>query len=256
MKKYKGFLIDLDGTMYRGNEPIKSAVEFVMTLAKKGLPYVFVTNNSSQTPRQVADSLARFRIAVHPDQVITSSLAAANYVKQLNECARVYLIGEEGLRTAFIEKGLSFTSKNPDYVVIGIDRQITYEKLKNACLAVRDGAEFIATNADKAIPTEAGLVPGNGAILSVISTSTGQAPIIVGKPERIIMQEALHRLQLSAADTVMIGDNYATDIAAGMHAHLDTVLVLTGVTTRADLQTVTTQPTYIVDELTELLPLL
>lgn len=256
MKKYKGFLIDLDGTMYRGNEPIESAIQFVNALAKRELPYVFVTNNSSQTPKQVAHSLGRFGITVHPEQIITSSVATANYVRQLQARANVYLIGEKGLRTAFREQGLSITTNNPDFVVIGIDRQITYEKLRTACLAVRGGAKFVATNGDKAIPTEVGLVPGNGALLSVISTSTGQEPTVIGKPERIIMQEALTELQLEAEETVMIGDNYATDITAGMNAQMDTILVLSGVTTRADLQTVRTQPTYIVDQLTEIIPLL
>lgn len=251
VKNYKGFLIDLDGTIYRGKERIDSAVEFVHKLAEKGLPYLFVTNNSSKTPEQVAKTLEGFGVSVTSEQIITSSLATADYIFEQKQEANVFMIGEEGLRNALENKGFALRDENVDYVVIGIDRAITYEKLANACLAVRNGAELISTNADKAIPTERGLVPGNGALTSIVSTSTGVDPIFIGKPEPIIIEQALKRLGVGKEDALMIGDNYDTDILAGINSGLDTLLVHTGVTTKEQLLDVKRRPTYVFDTLEE-----
>ncbi|PWA11998.1 TIGR01457 family HAD-type hydrolase [Pueribacillus theae] len=251
VKNYKGFLIDLDGTIYRGKERIDSAVEFVHKLAEKGLPYLFVTNNSSKTPEQVANTLEGFGVSATSEQIITSSLATADYIYEQKQEANVFMIGEEGLKNALEKKGFALSDENVDYVIIGIDRAITYEKLAKACLAVRNGAELISTNADKAIPTERGLVPGNGAITSVVSTSTGVTPIFIGKPEPIIIGQALKRLGVGKEDAIMIGDNYDTDILAGINSGLDTLLVHTGVTTKEQLLVVKKQPTYVCDSLEE-----
>lgn len=248
--KYRGYLIDLDGTMYRGNEKIESAIRFVNKLSSHRIPYLFVTNNSSKTPKQVAETLSNFGVPAIPEQVITSSLATARYISQKSEGASVFMIGEIGLEQALNQKGLLLVNEqNADYVVIGIDREITYEKLAKACLAIRNGATFISTNADKAIPTERGLIPGNGAMTAVISTSTGVEPTFIGKPERIIIEQALELLGVSRNEAIMIGDNYDTDIRAGMNAEIDTLLVYTGVTKKVDLQYVSHQPTHTVQSL-------
>ncbi|MDQ0273061.1 TIGR01457 family HAD-type hydrolase [Cytobacillus purgationiresistens] len=249
MNKYKGYLIDLDGTMYKGTELIAEAVGFVNQLTQLGIPYLFVTNNSSRTPNQVADKLKDFGIAAEEEQVFTTSMATANYIYEKKSDASVYVIGEEGIQSALKEKGLSFAGENADYVVTGIDRSITYEKLAQACLAVRNGAVFISTNGDIAIPTERGLLPGNGSLTSVITVSTQTSPIFIGKPESIIMEQALKVLGTSKDETLMVGDNYDTDIMAGMNAGIDTLLVHTGVTSKILLEGYEQKPTYKVDTL-------
>lgn len=251
MNTYKGYLIDLDGTMYRGEEKIEEASDFIKALVKKDIPYLFVTNNSSRKPEQVAKKLMSLDIPATPDHVFTTSMATANYMIERKPKASVYMIGEEGLREALIEKGFTFTDEHPDYVVIGIDREITYEKLTKACSAVRNGATFLSTNGDIALPTEHGMLPGNGALTSVIAVSTQVNPIFIGKPEAIIMDQALKVIGTKREETVMVGDNYDTDILAGIRAGMDTLLVHTGVTTVEKLTNYETQPTHVVHSLTD-----
>ncbi|MEH7439111.1 TIGR01457 family HAD-type hydrolase [Neobacillus drentensis] len=249
MKKYKGYLIDLDGTMYKGSERIEAASDFVKNLRDYGIPYLFVTNNSSRTPAQVAEKLVSFDIPAEEKMVFTTSQATSNFIYEQKKDATVYVIGEEGIQTAIEEKGFSFAGEDADFVVVGIDREITYEKLAVACLAVRNGATFISTNGDIAIPTERGLLPGNGSLTSVISVSTQTKPIFIGKPESIIMEQALKVLGTAKEETLMVGDYYDTDILAGMNAGMDTLLVHTGVTTKQLLTGYDRQPTFVVDTL-------
>ncbi|MCA0171289.1 TIGR01457 family HAD-type hydrolase [Bacillus sp. RAR_GA_16] len=251
MKNYKGYLIDLDGTMYRGTEKIHEAVEFVKRLKEANLPYLFVTNNSSKRKEQVSEKLEDFGVPCTPDHVFTTSMATASYISNEKRDASVYVIGEEGIRDALTDVGLTIQDDNPDYVVVGIDRSITYEKFAKACIAVRNGATFISTNGDIAIPTERGLLPGNGSLTSVVSVSTEVDPIFIGKPEPIIMEQALAQLGTSKEETLMVGDNYRTDILAGINAGLDTLLVHTGVTTKEHLESVEKLPTYTVQTLDE-----
>lgn len=253
MKSYKGYLIDLDGTMYRGTEVIKEAAEFVKRLISLNIPYLYVTNNSTKTPEQVAEKLNKFQIPAHADEVFTTAMASANYIAEQSPKANVYMIGEQGLKSALMEKGLNLEedSKQVDYVVVGLDQQISYEKLVLACLAIRNGASYVITNGDKALPSERGLLPGNGAIASVISVSTQTDPIVVGKPESIIVDQAIKLLGLSKEDILMVGDNYHTDIMAGINANIDTLLVHTGVTTKEDLLEYSVQPTYTTNSLSD-----
>lgn len=251
MRKYKGYLIDLDGTMYRGTERIEAASDFVKRLADKRIPYLFVTNNSSRTPSQVAAKLRAFDIPAAEEQVFTTSQATANYIFEKKQDATVYVIGEDGLKSAILEKGLKESGENAEFVAMGIDRDISYEKLSVACLAVRNGATFISTNGDIAIPTERGLMPGNGSLTSVVSVSTRTKPIFIGKPESIIMDQALKVLGTNKEETLMVGDYYDTDILAGINAGMDTLLVHTGVTTRELLEGYDIKPTYSVDTLDE-----
>lgn len=250
--KYHGYLFDLDGTMYRGKEDIDSAVRFVNNLAELDIPYMFVTNNSAKTPDQVVADLLKFEIPASREQVITSSLATARYIRKKSPQATVYMIGEEGLKSALNEQGLTIVDEaTADFVVIGIDRNIDYEKYVTACLAIQNGATFLATNADKKIPTERGFVPGNGALASVVTTATGRQPTFIGKPERFMIDQALEQLQVAKHEVVLVGDNYDTDIRAGMNAGIDTILVLTGVTQKTDLPHVPQFPTHIVANLDE-----
>ncbi|MED3760012.1 TIGR01457 family HAD-type hydrolase [Peribacillus frigoritolerans] len=249
MKSYKGYLIDLDGTMYRGTEQIAEAAGFINDLRKRDIPYLFVTNNSSRTPAQVADKLRSIGILTEDDQVFTTSMATANYIAEQKKGASVYVVGEEGIIEALKEKGMKLVEEHPDYLVMGIDRGINYEKLSKACLAVRNGAVFISTNGDIAIPTEQGLLPGNGSLTSVVSVSTQVQPIFIGKPESVIVEQALRVLGIPKEETIMVGDNYDTDILAGINAGIDTLLVHTGVTTKERLKQYKEQPTHVVDTL-------
>jgi 4-nitrophenyl phosphatase len=249
MKNYKGYLIDLDGTMYKGSEQIEAASDFVKRLRKKNIPYLFVTNNSSRTPMQVSEKLQQFDIPSNENLVFTTSQATANFIYDRKKDATVYVIGEEGIRTALEEKGFAFGGENADFVVVGIDREINYEKLAIACLAVRNGATFISTNGDIALPTERGLLPGNGSLTSVITVSTQTQPIFIGKPESIIMEQALKVLGTNKEETLMVGDYYDTDILAGMNAGMDTLLVHTGVTTKELLAGYDRKPTFAIDSL-------
>lgn len=254
LKHYKGYLVDLDGTMYKGNQVIEGAAEFIQSLNKHDIPYLFLTNNSSKTQVDVATHLNSMGIETTPDRVFTTSMAAAKYVKSKKANARCYVIGEDGLIDAIEKENMTITDQNCDFVVFGIDRNITYEKYAKACLAIRDGATFISTNSDIAIPTERGLLPGNGALTSVITTSTNQEPIFIGKPESIIMNEAMAVLGTRAEDTIMVGDNYQTDIQAGIQAGIDTLMVFTGVTPFDAYPSLRIKPTQYVHNLKEWIP--
>lgn len=254
VKHYNGYLIDLDGTMYKGNQVIEGAPEFVQALHSNGIPYLFLTNNSSKTQADVAAHLNGMGIEATPDHVFTSSMAAAKYVKHQKANARCYVIGEDGLFDAIEKEGMTITDEMCDFVVFGIDRDITYEKYTKACLAIRNGATFISTNSDVAIPTERGLLPGNGALTSVITVSTNQEPIFIGKPESIIMREALAVLGTRDEETVMVGDNYQTDIKAGIRAGIDTLMVFTGVTPFHSYPSLDVKPTHYVQNLRDWIP--
>ncbi|GAB3047685.1 TIGR01457 family HAD-type hydrolase [Virgibacillus ainsalahensis] len=251
MKNYSGYLIDLDGTMYQGINPIDGAADFVDALHRKKIPYLFVTNNSSATQEKVSSKLNKMGIKSTPKNVVTTSLATAKFIKERKSDARCYVIGEEGIHAALEGQGLTITEEDCDFVVVGIDRQVTYEKFAKACMNVRNGATFISTNSDVAIPTERGLLPGNGSLTSVVTVSTGIEPIFIGKPEAIIMEEALDMLGLSKEETLMVGDNYHTDIVAGINAGIDTLMVFTGVTPFEEFSGLPVKPTYHVQHLKE-----
>lgn len=253
-KAYKGYLIDLDGTMYRGAERVEAASDFVKTLREKEIPHLFVTNNSSRRPDQVADKLNTFDIPAQPEQIYTTSMATASYIKAQKPGAKVYAMGEEGLLHALEDAGLTLAEENCDYVVVGLDHELNYEKLTKACLNVRAGATFLSTNGDVAIPTERGMLPGNGSITSVVTVSTGVEPTFIGKPESIIMEQAMAAIGLNREDTLMVGDNYHTDILAGMNAGMDTLHVQTGVTTKEQLSLYNQQPTYTISTLNQWIP--
>lgn len=253
MKAYDGYLIDLDGTVYRGEERIDAAVSFVKELRESGMPYVFVTNNSAKRPEQVAEKLRGLGVPAEPENVMTSSIATAKVMAEKKVGPLVYIIGEEGLYAAMEEKGFEVVEEGADAIVLGIDRGLTYEKLAHACLELQAGAAFYSTNPDVAFPTERGLVPGNGSLTALITTATGCEATFVGKPEAAIVEQALEMLGTKKERTLMVGDNYDTDILAGIRAGLDTLLVHTGVTSPEALQRYEVQPTYTLNSLSEYL---
>lgn len=251
MKRYQACLFDLDGTIYHGNKVIEGARRLLHFLRQNGVPYLFLTNNSTKPADVVARKLREMGVVAHSQDVITSATATARYLAERTDCQKVYVIGEEGLTKALAAYGMTFDSIEPDAVVVGLDRQVNYEKLARACLAIRNGARFIATNPDRALPTEKGLLPGNGAIARAIAASTNIAPSFIGKPEPTMAEFALEQLRATPEETILIGDNYDTDICCGMRAGIDTLLVFSGVTTKTDLRKLKKMPTYCVESLDE-----
>ncbi|EGL83015.1 HAD-superfamily subfamily IIA hydrolase like protein [Caldalkalibacillus thermarum TA2.A1] len=249
MRTYKLFVLDLDGTMYRGDQKIEEAPVFIRELEKRGLDYVFLTNNATKTPQQVVDHLARFDIITQPEKVYTTSVVTAQYVTERKKNPTVYVVGERALVESLRQAGCQLVADEQDlarcdFVVMGLDRQVTYEKLAKATLAVRAGAQFISTNKDKALPTERGLLPGNGSLTAVVQTATGIEPTYIGKPEPLMLEMIMAEKGLGKEDVLMIGDNYETDILAGIRAGVDTAIVFTGFTTKEDLARVDRKPTY------------
>ena len=254
MQHYKGYLLDLDGTMYKGTEEVDGAAQFIDYLNQQGIPHLYVTNNSTKTPEEVTAKLREMHIDAKPEEIVTSALATANFIANEKANASVYMIGGSGLKAALLDRRLTLRrDKHVDYVVIGLDEQVTYDKLAIATLAVREGATFISTNPDVSIPKESGLLPGNGAITSVVSVSTGQQPQFIGKPEPVIMDIALDILKLDKADVAMVGDLYDTDIMSGINVGVDTIHVQTGVTSFAEIQEKDVPPTYSVKDLNEVI---
>lgn len=249
---YKGYLIDLDGTIYLGKEPIPAGKRFVESLQAKGLPFLFVTNNTTRSPEVVADRLAtEFDIHVGPETIYTASLATIDFMKDDAKGKKVFVIGEAGLIDLILAAGFEWEETNPDYVVVGLDNDVTYEKFVLATLAIQKGATFIGTNPDKNIPTERGLLPGAGALIAMVETATQTPPIFIGKPEAIIMDKAVNRIGLNKDEVIMVGDNYETDICSGIRNGIDSLLVLSGFTPKAAVPMLPVAPTYVLDSLDE-----
>lgn len=224
----KALLIDLDGTMYSGSAAIPGAAESVKRLAAAGIPHLFVTNNSSRPPEAVAAALRGFGAPAAPEQVVTSSEAAAEYIAGLSPGAKVHVIGEAGLRSALVAHGLVLAEDEPaDYVVQGIDRELTYGKLAAAVTQLLGGANYVQTNPDRLLPWDGGFLPGAGSIGAALREAAGIEPIVIGKPSDKIIRYAMRRLP-EDCETWVVGDNPLTDIAAGAAAGLRTALVLTG----------------------------
>ncbi|WKA52199.1 TIGR01457 family HAD-type hydrolase [Planococcus liqunii] len=249
MKNYKAYCLDLDGTVYRGTEPIAEAVDFVRRLQTEGIEPFFVTNNASMTQLQLHQKLARFGIDTTESQIMSSALAAAKYIKRWYPNKTVFVIGSDGLHQALAQEGISQVEQDADIVVMGIDPAVNYEKLATACLEVRKGAVFLSTNRDLAFPSERGLLPGNGAFTTLVAASTGVDPVYIGKPEGHMLDAILYEHGFEKNDMVMIGDNYDTDILAGVHFEIDTVHVNTGVTPMEDVMKKDVQPTHLLEHL-------
>jgi 4-nitrophenyl phosphatase len=262
-----GFLIDLDGTLYSGSNPIPQAYEFITLLQQKKLPFLLLTNNSSRLPEEVAAHLHEVSgIAVTADEIFTSAQAAARYIADQQQHASVYCIGENGLLHALKAAGLTIIVEpaddtvTPDFVVQGIDRQFTYTKLEKAVQFITGGAVFINTNPDHLLPSGDKPHPGAGSIAAAISTASQVNPIIIGKPSSIIMNYAIEQISLPSNDIWVVGDNIRTDIGGGMLVGCRTALVLTGLATadNVQLQIVASQiqPDLICSDLMELAAML
>ena len=252
----RGVLIDLDGVVYTGREPIPGAAGFLAEARRHGLPFLLVTNNSTASPEHVAERLLGMGIEVVPDEILTSAQAAAAYVRsRAQPGAAVRIVGEAGLRQAVVEEGLTLVDDGRvgslEWVIVGLDRGFDYARLTGATRAILAGAQFVATNADALLPVEGGqVIPGAGSIVAAIQTATGRAPVIVGKPEPGLFEHGLRRLGgLRPEAVAMIGDRLDTDVVGGRRAGLRTILVLSGVTTRVELDAGSTRPDAVAQDL-------
>ncbi|OIO85442.1 MAG: hypothetical protein AUK01_06180 [Anaerolineae bacterium CG2_30_57_67] len=253
----RGLILDMDGVIWKADAPIGDLPAIFAEIRRRGLKFVFATNNSTRTPQQYVDQLARLGVAVEGWQVVTSSLAAADLIaRQLPAHAPVFAIGEDGLIQALIEKNLivlpAESAESAQAVVLGIDRKVNFQKMAEAALLVRRGVPFYATNLDKTFPTPRGQIPGAGAWASVIITASGSEPIVAGKPSTALMELALARLALPREAALVVGDRLETDIAAGQAAHCPTALVLSGVSTRAQAQAWAPKIDLIANHLTDI----
>ncbi|MDQ0430351.1 4-nitrophenyl phosphatase [Planomicrobium stackebrandtii] len=229
-KTYGAYCLDLDGTIYRGTEPVEEAAAFVKRLQLKEIEPYFVTNNASMTQQQLKAKLAGFGIDAKKERIMSSAIAAAKYIKRWYSERSVYMIGSDGLDQALRQEGIERVEEDAGIVLMGIDRNITYEKLAAACLEIRKGAVFLSTNQDLAFPSEKGFLPGNGAFTALVAASTDVDPVYIGKPEIHMLDAIQYESGLEKSEMVMIGDNYDTDIQAGIRFGIDTIHVNTGVT--------------------------
>lgn len=249
---YKGYLIDLDGTIYKGRERIPAGERFIQRLQEQEIPYLLVTNNTTRTPQMVQDMLAQqFNIQTPLETIYTATMATVDYMKDMNRGQTVYVIGETGLKSAISEAGYIEDKENPAYVVVGLDSQVTYDMLATATLAIAKGALFIGTNPDLNIPTERGLMPGAGSLVALLEAATRVKPVFIGKPNAIIMNKALDILRVKRSEAIMVGDNYLTDIMAGIQNDIASLLVTTGFTKAEEVPNLPIQPDYVVASLDE-----
>ena len=247
-------ILDMDGVIWRSDQPIGNLPRLFTEINDLGLKFAFVTNNSCLDASQFIDKLDRMGVKSSSEQVITSSMAVAQLLsKQFPGGGPVYIIGEIGLYNTLKEYGYYHDDRKPQGVIVGMDRQVTYQEISTASLLIRNGVPFYATNDDKTYPTRRGLEPGAGAILAAIETATNVRPIVAGKPNSTVIELALDRLSSQNNQALMIGDRLETDILAGQRAGTRTALVLSGASTRADLQKWSPKPDLTAENLSQLL---
>jgi len=244
-----GFLIDMDGVIYRGGHLIPGADRFINDLRRADVPFRFLTNNSQRTRRDVATRLQRLGIDVGSEHVYTCAMATARYLARQRPGGTAYVIGEGGLLNALHENGYSVVDKDPDYVVVGEGRTISFEMVEAALKMILGGAKLIATNLDPNCPTESGLRPGCGATVAMLETASGVKAFSVGKPSPVMLRGARKELGLTTDQTVVIGDTMETDILGGVQLGFKTILVLSGGTSREDLDRYAYRPDRIVDSI-------
>ena len=252
LRSIDSFIIDMDGVLYQGQRLQVGAKEFVEELERCSFPYMMVTNNSTRTPQAYVGKLKTMGIEVGEAHILTSAQATAAYLEKIAPPGgKIYVIGEEGLLAELVKSGYRIADSDwkVDFLVVGMDTHLTYEKLKMATLAIRSGAQFIACNPDKTFPSELGIVPGNGAILAALEAATDIQPLIIGKPQPAIFQMAIERMGTSLETTAVLGDRLETDILGGLRAGLKTVLLLSGVTSRQRLAESSITPDWVFEDI-------
>jgi len=255
----RAVVLDMDGVLYLANTPRPGARELLAFLRERGVPYLFLTNNATRTPEQYAMHLADLGLEPHPspDRFITSGEVTVRWLRRnLPATARILVVGESALCKMIAAQGFELVEGDVhgvDAVVVSIDRTFSYDKLKDAALAIRNGARFIGTNPDVTHPTPEGLFPGTGSILAAVEAASGIRPLVMGKPHRPPFDEALRSLGLPAENTLMIGDRLETDIVGATKAGMCTALVLGGASSESDLETSPTKPDLVFGDIRALL---
>jgi NagD protein len=246
------WLTDMDGVLVHEGVPVPGAQDFIQALEKSGKRYLVLTNNSIYTPRDLHARLRVSGIDVPESAIWTSALATAQFLDSQRPNGTAYVIGEAGLTTALHEIGYVLTDSDPDYVVLGETRSYSFTAITKAIRLVEAGARFLATNPDPTGPSTEGSLPATGAVAALVTRATGVEPYFVGKPNPLMMRSALNAVGGHSETTAMIGDRMDTDIVSGMEAGLETVLVLTGVTTRAMIDRFPFRPSRVVDSIADL----
>jgi NagD protein len=230
------WLTDMDGVLVREEHALPGAVDFLQRLVERDRRFLVLTNNSIFTPRDLAARLARSGLKVPEDAIWTSALATSTFLADQLPHGSAYVIGEAGLTTALHEVGYTLTDREPDFVILGETRTYSFEAITKAIQLISQGARFIATNPDVTGPSAQGPLPATGSVAALITTATGRRPYFVGKPNPMMFRSALNRIAAHSESTVMVGDRMDTDIVAGIEAGLDTILVLSGSTTPAEIE--------------------
>ena len=252
LKNKKAFICDMDGVIYHGNRIIPGVKEFLEWLEANEKQYLFLTNSSERSPRELSQKLARMGLCVGEEHFYTSALATASFLESQCPGGSVYVIGEPGLTYALYEAGFSMNDVNPDYVVFGATKALSYEKIETAARLIMNGAKLIGTNSDLTDPSEQGIVPACRALISPIELTTGMKAYFVGKPNPLMMRHALKKLGCHRIEAAIIGDRMDTDIVAGIESELDTVLVLSGVSSEETVSNFPYRPKYILRDVGEI----
>ncbi|MCK5862601.1 MAG: HAD-IIA family hydrolase [Candidatus Hydrogenedentes bacterium] len=245
-------LLDMDGTVYLGPDPIAGAKEFIEYLQKADIPFLFLTNNPSADASCYSAKLKSMGIDVTPNHVLTAGAATAAYLMEKTTWRNIYALGTPCFEKELQRAGLALNSKEPEAVVISFDKTLTYEKLERACLLLREGLPYIATNPDKVCPTEYGYIPDCGAIAALLESAADRSPRYIGKPSPDFAQMALLKLNVEGTHTAMVGDRLYTDMEMAQQAGLASILVLSGETEKNDLVTVPQQPDFVFESVVEL----
>ena len=252
-KPVESWLTDMDGVLVHEGQPVPGAPEFVGRLRRSGKPFLILTNNSIYTARDLQARLARIGIVVPETAIWTSALATAQFLDDQRPGGTAYVIGEPGLTTALHNAGYVLTNLDPEYVVLGETRTYSFEAITTAVRLIHGGAKFICTNPDPTGPSHEGILPAAGSVAAMISKATGVEPYFVGKPNPMMMRSALNTIGAHSETTAMIGDRMDTDVLCGLEAGLETILVLTGISTRADADRFPYRPSRVIASVADLI---
>jgi len=248
----KTYLLDMDGVLVRGSEPIPGAQDFISRLIAKDISFAIITNNPMHTPRDLQHRLRSAGLDVPDGSLYTSAMATAQFLNAQMPNGSAFVIGETGLTSALHDVGYVLTDRDPDYVVLGETTNYNFERISKAVRLVAAGARFIATNPDTSGPSEKGMEPACGAMAALIEAATGVKPYFIGKPNPLMVRSALRFLGAHSEDTVMVGDRMDTDVVAGMESGMETILVLTGVTKEPDVARWPYRPTRVLPSVAEI----
>jgi NagD protein len=252
IKAKSGFIIDMDGVIYHGNKLLPGVTEFVQWLEESGKRYLFLTNASQRTPKELHEKLERLGINVGEEHFYTSALATAGFLASQKPNGSAYIIGDAGLIHALYSVGYSINNVNPDYVIVGDTNSYNFEKIELAVNLVLRGARLIGTNPDISGPVETGISPSVKALIAPIEIASGKKAYFVGKPNPLMMRIALKRLGVKREDAIVIGDRMDTDVRCGLESEIDTLLVLSGITDRTEIDNFPYRPRYILNGIADL----